>query len=65
MTAPALRIVETPEDELRRLFDAEDAMIAELAEIRQAQNDARKRYADKHGLLVRPSMATIRKALEL
>ena len=62
MTSPAyLRAVATPEDELARLFAEEDAALRNLAEIRQAQGSQRKAYADKHGLLCLPGMATLRR----
>lgn len=63
MNALHLITTESTESILRRLFDAEDAKRAELAEIMAQQRMARIDYADERGLLIRPSLEVIRKAV--
>lgn len=53
----------TPEQDLRRLFLAEDALRQQLAEVDAEQKAARNAYAAERGLLVRPSVASLRKVL--
>lgn len=62
---PALRIIEaeSAEARLRRLFAAEDALLAELARVRDEQRLARNDYASERGLLMRPSVDALRKVL--
>ena len=65
MTAPArLHALPPPcEQELRRLFAEEDALLVELAEVRAAQREARNAYSSERGLLVRPGLAALRKVV--
>ena len=62
---PALRIIEaeSAEARLRRLFAAEDALLVELARVRDEQRLARNDYASERGLLIRPSVDALRKVL--
>jgi hypothetical protein len=63
---PAPRLVsieQSPESRLRRLFTREDDLLAELAMVRAQQRDARNLYASAHGLLMRPSVESLRKVL--
>lgn len=65
MTAPArrLHLVEPAGDRLRRLFEHEDALLAELAQVRAWQIDARDEYAAEEGLLIRPGLRALREIL--
>lgn len=51
------------EHRLRALFAREDELRAELAKVRAAQVDARNDYASERGLLMRPSVETLRKVV--
>lgn len=65
MTAhPKLAIVaESAEHRLRRYFAREDELLAELAEVRARQREARNIYASERGLLMRPSVEALRKVV--
>lgn len=66
MTAPARRLAavpQSPEQDLRRLFAEEDALRRQLAVVEQEQKQARNQYAEAKGLLMRPSVASLRKVL--
>lgn len=60
-----LRIIATtsPEKDLRQLFAEEDELTERIAEVREQQKQARKRYADAHNLLILPSMSKLREVL--
>lgn len=62
---PALHIVpvEPADDRLRALFVREDDLLAELARVREAQRLARNDYASERGLLMRPSVESLRKVV--
>ena len=61
---PALHIVEqSAAARLRRLFAEEDALLAQLARVRADQRNARNSYAEELGLLMRPSLAAVRKVV--
>lgn len=72
MASPAPRVEIAPgvfslgcvtERRLKALFGREDELLAELAKVRAEQTEARNRYAEERGLLLRPSIAAIRKVL--
>jgi hypothetical protein len=66
MTATPARLVsieQSPESRLRRLFAREDDLLAELAMVRAEQRFVRNQYASAHGLLMRPSVESLRKVL--
>ena len=58
-----LRLVESEEDRLRRLFAREDELLAELAQVRAEQREARSDYAVRERLLMLPSMDQVRKVV--
>lgn len=59
-----LKLIEpSTEQLLREAFALEDDLIDQLHRVSQTQKELRKRYAAEHGLLMRPSLETIRKAL--
>lgn len=41
-------------------FAREDALLAELREVRAVQVEARNDYAEAHGLLIRPGVRALR-----
>jgi predicted kinase len=49
---------------LRALFAREDELRKELAQVEAEQREARNLYAAERGLLVRPSVASVRKVLD-
>lgn len=51
------------EHRLRQLFRREDELLAELADVRAEQRNARNEYASGHGLLMRPSVDALRRRL--
>ena len=63
MTPARLRIVESPEQELARLFEREREIIAGLAAVREAIDAARVRYGVKHQLLAKPRVELLRTRL--
>lgn len=50
-----------PEESLRELFEQEDALEVQLRLVRAKQALTRRRYADKHGLLMLPSLEHLRR----
>lgn len=54
---------ESADERLRTLFAREDALLAELARVREAQREARNDYASERGLLMRPSVEALRKVV--
>lgn len=64
MTALRLAAVApSPESRLRAAFAREDALLAELRQVRAEQVAARDDYASAHGLLMRPSVRALRGVL--
>ena len=67
MTQPNLRIIEATErsadERLRSLFRREGALRAELSRVLAEQKQARNAYAEERGLLMRPSVDTLRKVV--
>jgi hypothetical protein len=66
VTRPAPRLAAVPqsaESRLRALFAEEDDLRAALARNAEAQKAARNDYAEAHGLLLRPSVASMRKVV--
>lgn len=53
----------SPEQRLRADFAEEDALLNQLARVRERQRKNRNDYATAHGLLVRPSLEQLRKVL--
>lgn len=59
-----LALVEpSSEQMLRDAFDLEDDLIDQLHRVSLTQKELRKRYATERGLLILPSLETIRKAI--
>lgn len=56
-------IAPSTESRLRKLFEREDELRAELALVEFEQRDARNQYAAEHGLLVRPGLRALRDVL--
>lgn len=54
---------EPAEARLRRLFATEDALLAELAEVRSEQRQARNLYAEERCLLIRPGLRVLREVM--
>jgi len=62
--APNIRSVpQSSEARLRELFADEDRLLGELAKVRARQRLTRTQYSQDHGLLLHPSMETLRKVL--
>ena len=57
----AFEPVPEPEESLRELFERQTALEAELRQVRARQALVRRRYADKHGLLILPSLEHLRR----
>lgn len=61
---PQLKLIEPSSEQLLRdAFDLEDDLIDQLARVNLTQKELRKRYADEHGLLIRPSLEKLRKTV--
>lgn len=59
-----LHLVEpSSEHLLREAFDLEDDLLNQLHRVTQTQKELRKRYARERGLLILPSLETLRKVL--
>lgn len=59
-----LKLVEpSSEQMLRDAFDLEDDLLSQLHRCRQTQKLIRQRYAKERGLLILPSLETLRKVL--
>ncbi len=56
-------VTPSPESRLRAGFAREDALLEDLAQVRAEQRLARNDYAAEHGLLMRPSVESLRKVL--
>lgn len=56
-------VPQCPASRLRTLFAEEDRLRAELARVEAEQRQARNDYAAERGLLMRPSVASLRKVL--